>query len=50
VIIPEAVLIQLSPWGWAQSCSKHVDDSNKHIEKIVSPVGHLPEERKQWSL
>jgi len=25
------VLIQLSSWGWAQSCLKHVEDSNKHI-------------------
>ena len=31
VIIPEAVLIQLSSWGWAQGCVKHVDDWNKHI-------------------
>jgi len=31
VIIPEVVLIQLSSWGRAQSCSKHVEDSNKHI-------------------
>jgi hypothetical protein len=44
VIIPEVVLIQLSSWGWAQSCSKHVEDSNKHIiEEIVCQVGHLPE-------
>ena len=28
----------------AQSCSKHVEDSNKHIiEEIVHQVGHLPE-------
>ena len=45
LIIPEVVLIQLSSWRWAQSCSKHVDASNKHIiEEIVRHVGHLPEE------
>jgi len=28
----------------AQSCSKHVEDSNKHIiEEIVRQVGHLPD-------
>ena len=44
VIIPDVVLIQLSSWGWAQSCSKHVEDSNKHIiEEIVRQVGHLSE-------
>jgi len=44
MIIPEVVLIQLSTWGWAHSCSKHVEDSNKHIiEEIVCQVGHLPE-------
>jgi hypothetical protein len=38
------VLIQLSSWGWAQSCSKHEEDLNKHIiEEIVRQVGHLPE-------
>ena len=43
-MIPEVVLIQLSSWRWAQSCSKHVEDSNKHIiEEIVRQVGHLPE-------
>ena len=27
----------------AQSCSKHVEDSNKHIiEETVGQVGHLP--------
>jgi len=31
VIMSEVVLIQLSSWGWAHSCSKHVEDSNKHI-------------------
>ena len=42
--IPEVVLIQLSPWEWAKSCLKHVEDSNKHIiEEIVHQVGHLPE-------
>jgi hypothetical protein len=36
--------MQLSSWGWAQSCSKHIEDSNKHIiEEIVRQVGHLPE-------
>jgi hypothetical protein len=44
VIIPETVLIQLSSLGWAQSCLKHVEDSNKHnIGEIVHQVGHLPE-------
>jgi len=44
VIIPEAVFIQLSSWGWTHSCSKHVEDSNKHIiEEIVRQVGYLPE-------
>ena len=38
-------LIQLSSWGWAHSCSKHVDDSNKYtIEEIVRQVGYLPEQ------
>jgi len=42
--LPEVVLIQLSSWRWAQSCLKHVEDSNKHIiEEIVRRVGHLPE-------
>jgi len=36
--------LQLSSWGWAHSCSKHVEDSNKYIiEEIVRQVGHLPE-------
>jgi hypothetical protein len=44
VIIPEVVLLQLSSWGWAQSYSKHVEDSNKHfIEETVRQVGNLPE-------
>jgi hypothetical protein len=44
VIIPEVVLIQLSSWGWAHSCSKHVEDSNKHIiEETVRQFGYLPE-------
>jgi len=44
VIIPDAVLIQLSSWGWAHSCSKHVEDSNKHIiEETVRQVDYLPE-------
>jgi hypothetical protein len=44
VIILEVVLIQLSSWGWARSCSKHADDSNKHIiDEIEGQVGHLPE-------
>jgi hypothetical protein len=34
----------MSSWGRAQSCSKHVEDSNKHIiEEIVRQVGYLPE-------
>jgi hypothetical protein len=38
------VLIQLSSLGWAQSCSKRVEDSNKHIiEEVVHQVGHLSE-------
>jgi hypothetical protein len=33
-----------SYWRWAQSCSKHVKDSNKHIvEETVRQVGHLQE-------
>jgi len=37
-------LIQLSSWGWAQSCSKHIEDSNKCIiEETVRQVGYLPE-------
>jgi hypothetical protein len=29
----------------ARGCSKHVDDSNKHImQEIVRQVGYLPEE------
>jgi hypothetical protein len=44
VIIPDVVLIQLSSWGWAHSCSKHVEDSNKHIvEEIVRQDGYLSE-------
>jgi len=44
VIIPDVVLIQLSSWGWAQDCSKHVQDSNKRIiEETVRQVGYLPE-------
>jgi hypothetical protein len=31
-------------WWWAQGCSKHVENWNKHIEKrIVHQVGHLQE-------
>jgi len=33
VIIPDVILIQLSSWEWAQSYSKHVDNSNKYIIK-----------------
>ena len=37
-------LMQLSSWGWARGCSKHVEDSNKHIiEETVRQVGYLPE-------
>ena len=44
VIIPDVVLIQLSSWGWAHSCSKHVEDSNKHIiEELLRLVGYLSE-------
>jgi hypothetical protein len=44
VIIPDVVWIQLSSWGWAQSCSKHVEDSNKHIiGEIVGQAGYLPD-------
>jgi hypothetical protein len=36
--------MQLSSWRWAQSCSKHIEDSNKHnVEVIVPQVGYLPE-------
>jgi len=31
VIIPEVVSVQLSSLGGARSCSRHVEDSNKHI-------------------
>jgi hypothetical protein len=42
--IPDVVLIQLPSWGWAQVCSKHVEDSNKRIiEETVRQVGYLPE-------
>ena len=44
MLVPDVVLIQLSSWGWAQSCSKHVEDSNKHIiEEIVRQFGYLSE-------
>jgi hypothetical protein len=44
VITPEVVLIHLSSWGWAQSCWKHVEESNKYIiEETVRQVGHLQE-------
>ena len=44
MIIPDVVLIQLKSWGWAQDCSKHVEDSNKHIvEETGHQVGYLPE-------
>jgi hypothetical protein len=34
----------LSSWGWAHSCSKHVEDSNKrNIEENVRQVGYLSE-------
>jgi len=36
-------LIQLSSWGWAQSGSKHVEDSDKIIKEIVRQVGHITE-------
>jgi len=37
-------LIQISSWRWAQSRSKHVEDSNKHIiDEIVHQIGYLPE-------
>jgi len=36
--------MKLSSWRWTQSCSKHVEDSNKHIiVEILRQVGHLPE-------
>jgi hypothetical protein len=36
--------MQFSSWEWEQSCSKHREDSNKHIiEEIVHQVGHLLE-------
>jgi len=44
MIITEVVLIQLSSCGRAQSCSKHVEDSNKRvIQEIVRQAGYLPE-------
>ena len=37
-------LIQLSSWGWAHGCSKHVEDLNKStIEEIVPQVGYPAE-------
>ena len=34
--------MQLSSWGWAHSCSKHVEDSYKRIiEEIVRQVYRL---------
>jgi hypothetical protein len=51
VIISDFVLIQLSSWGWAHSCLKHVQDSIKHIiEEIVCQFGHLPELFKMYIL
>ena len=32
VTVPNAVLIQLSSWRWAQECSKHVEEYNKYIK------------------
>ena len=32
VTIPDAVLIQLSSWRWAQKCSTHVEECNKCIQ------------------
>ena len=44
MIIPEVIFIQLSSRGWAQGCSKHVEDSNKRImEENVCHVGYLQE-------
>jgi hypothetical protein len=49
VIIPEVIFIQLSSWGWALGCSKHVENSYKHIiEEIVRQVGYLPELLAGW--
>jgi hypothetical protein len=36
---PDAVLIQLISWRWAQQCSKHVEECNKCINP--SAWGHL---------
>jgi len=30
--IPDAVLIQLSSWRWAQYCSKHAEECSKCIK------------------
>jgi hypothetical protein len=47
----ELVLIQLYSWGWAESCSKHVEDSDKRIiEETVSQVGHLPESYDNYDI
>jgi hypothetical protein len=45
------VLMQLYSWWWAHGCSKHVEDSDKHIiEETVCQVGYLPELYKDaWS-
>jgi len=42
--VVEVVFIRLSSWGWAHGCSKHVEDSNKHIiEETLRQLGCLPE-------
>jgi hypothetical protein len=42
VIIPEVVFMQSSSWGWAHSCSKHVEDSNKRIIRRNCASSWLP--------
>jgi hypothetical protein len=32
VTIPDAVLLQFDPWGWASYFSKHVEDCNNCIK------------------
>jgi len=39
VVIPEVVFTQLSTWGWAHSCSNHVEDLNECIiEKLCGKL------------
>ena len=37
-------------WWWARGCSKHVENWNKCIVKIVRQVGHLPRNKFLFSV